>query len=336
MPKLTLKRASWALRLSGLLIFPAIFLFNRSLLGDAFDVIGQARPAYLVAATALMLAASFVRAMRWRVVAEAAGVHYPHFVDYLSIYYAGLFLGAVVPQMAASFAPVILMTEDGHSWKRSSISILFDRLLETLVILLFACAAAAYLFPSYHKVSAVVFLISGGMLAGGAMLIWMTRVAPRFVARFEVGPLARLRKVTDAIESPEAKSLYAGMRASAWQLALLSSVVMVLQVSVVVLLGEALSLHASVGFLAASAAMVVLVVMLPISVAGLGSREGILVLLFTAAGEPKEAAIALGVLLFFVGLVARLPGVTGWLRRGAATQPERNDSVAAAKPVTAD
>jgi len=326
MPKLTLSHASWALRLSGLLIFPAIFLFNRSLLADAFDAIGQSKPAYLVAATALMLAASVVRAMRWRVVAEAAGVKYPHFVDYLSVYYAGLFLGAIVPQVAASFAPVILMTEDGHSWKRSSISILFDRLLETVVILVFACAAAVYLFPDYHKVSVVVFTISGGMLAGGAMLVWLTSVAPRFVARFEIGPLVRLRKVTDAIESPEAKSIYSGMRASALELAVLSSVVMVLQVSVVVLLGEALSLHASIGFLAAAAAMVVLVVMLPISVAGLGSREGILVLLFTAAGEPKDAAIALGVLLFFVGLVARLPGITGWLRRGGARNQSPRDA----------
>jgi len=53
----------------------------------------------------------------------------------------------------------------------------------------------------------------------------------------------------------------------------------------------------------------------PISFAGLGSREAILVVLFTAAGEPKDAAIALGVLLFVVGLIARLPGALGWFRR---------------------
>jgi hypothetical protein len=39
--------------------------------------------------------------------------------------------------------------------------------------------------------------------------------------------------------------------------------------------------------------------------------------------------------LFFVGLVARLPGVTGWLRRGGAKQPERHDAVSV-EPVVAD
>jgi hypothetical protein len=72
--------------------------------------------------------------------------------------------------------------------------------------------------------------------------------------------------------------------------------------------------------------MVVLVVMLPISVAGLGSREGMLVLLFTAAGEPRDAAVALGVLLFAVGIIARLPGALGWMRRARLAAPVRAET----------
>jgi uncharacterized protein (TIRG00374 family) len=315
MPRLTLKHASWALRLSGLLVFPALFVFNREILHDAADAMGDANLALLAAATVLMLAASIVRAMRWRVLAEASGVHYPHFLDYLSIYYAGLFLGAAVPQVAASFAPVVLMTEDGQSWRRATVSILFDRLVETLAILLVAFVAALYLIPEYTKLSAIVLLISGGAFTavafGGVLLV----KAPRIIERIERGPLLKLRKITDMVSSGEARGLFRGIRSRAGQLAGLSFAVVLLQVSVVVLLAEALSLDASVVFLAAVAAMVVLVVMVPISFAGLGSREAMLVVLFTAAGEPKNAAVALGVLLFAVGLAARLPGVLGWVRR---------------------
>jgi uncharacterized membrane protein YbhN (UPF0104 family) len=139
--------------------------------------------------------------------------------------------------------------------------------------------------------------------------------APRIIERIERGPLLKLRKITDMVSSGEARGLFRGIRSRAGQLAGLSFAVVLLQVSVVVLLAEALSLDASVVFLAAVAAMVVLVVMVPISFAGLGSREAMLVVLFTAAGEPKDAAVALGVLLFAVGLAARLPGVLGWVRR---------------------
>jgi hypothetical protein len=52
-----------------------------------------------------------------------------------------------------------------------------------------------------------------------------------------------------------------------------------------------------------------------------------LVLLFTAAGEPSEEAVALGVLLFAVGIVARLPGIVGWLRQS------RSPMLAVADPV---
>lgn len=320
MPRLTAHHASWIIRLLGLLVFPAVFIFDRTLLTDAAAAVRDATPAYLAAATLLMLAASVVRAVRWRLLAEAAGVRYARFVDYLSIYYAGLFLGAAVPQVAASFAPVVLMREDGHSWRRASISILFDRLVESTMILLVGLAAALYLLPEHPRLSVIVLLVSFGGLAALVGVTLLLRFAPRLVGRIERGPLARLRALTDVLESPEAAHMLRAMRGSAVSLAALSALAVALQIGVVIFLAKAIGLNASVVFLAAAAAMVVLVVMLPISVAGLGSREGILVVLFTAAGEPKEAAIALGVLLFFVGLVARLPGVLGWLRRrsGAA------------------
>lgn len=315
MPKPRLSHASWALRLLGLLVFPALFVLNRSLLSDAIDAVRDAKPGYLIAATLLMLCASVVRAARWRILAETVGVRYARFTDYLSIYYAGLFLGAAVPQVAASFAPVVLMSEDGHSWKRSSASIIFDRLIETAIILLVAAAAALYLAPEHPRMAAVVLFVSGGGIAAGVTLAWLTQRAPRLLSRIERGPLTRLKPATDMFVSPEAQAVYRGVRARALPIVGLSAAAVLLQVTVVVLLAESLGLDASVVFLAAAAAMVVLVVMLPISIAGLGSREAMLVLLFSAAGEPKEAAVALGVLLFAVGIVARLPGAAGWMRR---------------------
>lgn len=129
------------------------------------------------------------------------------------------------------------------------------------------------------------------------------------------GPLRRLETAANMITSPEAREVYAGMRSRAAIVVSLSALVVALQVAVVVLLAEALGVRASIVLLAAAAALVVLVVMLPVSIAGLGSREAVLVLLFTAVGEPSEQAVALGLLLFAVGIVARMPGALGWLRR---------------------
>jgi uncharacterized membrane protein YbhN (UPF0104 family) len=321
-PKLQFKHASLALRLSGLLVFPALFVFKRDIISDAIDAIADANLALFILATAVLLVSSLIRTMRWRVLAEAAGVRYPRFVDYLSIYYAGLFLGVAVPAMAASFAPVVLMSEDGHSWRRSSISIVIDRMLETVVILIGSFLAAIYLFPQHHRLSVIVLIVSGGTLAAVAIALWLSRAAPRLVRRFEVGPLARLSKLTDVLASSDADALYHGIASRAGQLAFLSVAVLVLQVGSVVLLAESLELHASIALLTAAAAMVVLVVMLPVSILGIGSREATLVVLFTASGQPHEAAVALGVLMFISGLISRLPGALSWWRR-SATVPTR-------------
>jgi hypothetical protein len=185
------------------------------------------------------------------------------------------------------------------------------------VILIGAFFAAIYLFPQHQRLSTVVLLVSGGTLLALALGIWLSRAAPRLVQRFEVGPLARLSKVTDVLASSDAEALYHGIASKAGQLAFLSIAVLVLQVGSVVLLAESLELHASIALLTAAAAMVVLVVMLPVSVLGIGSREATLVVLFTASGQPHEAAVALGVLMFISGLIARLPGALSWWRRSA-------------------
>jgi uncharacterized membrane protein YbhN (UPF0104 family) len=214
------------------------------------------------------------------------------------------------------------MREDGHSWKRSSVSILFDRLIETAAILVVAFVAALYLLPEHTRLAVVVLLVSGGGLGALIAAPSVAMRAPELVSRFARGPLAKLETAAGMITSPEAREVYGGMRFRAPMLAALSGLVVVLQISVVVLLAESLGVRASIVFLAAAAAMVVLVVMLPVSIAGLGSREAVLVLLFTAAGEPKDEAVALGVLLFAVGMVARMPGALGWLRRSRGQHTE--------------
>lgn len=327
-PALRFEHLSWALRLLGLLVFPALFIFNRDLLSDAVAAVRDADLPYLLAGTALMLAASVARAARWRILAEASGVRYGSFLDYLSIYYAGLFLGAAIPQIAASFAPVVLMREDGHSWKRSTMSILFDRLIETAAILLVALVAALYLLPDHRRLSIVVLVVAGGGLAALIAAPFVAMRAPDLVAKYARGPLRKLETAAQMITSPEAREVYAGMRSRGALIAALSVLVVTLQVLVVIFLAESLGVRASLVLLAAAAAMVVLVVMLPVSIAGLGSREAVLVLLFTAAGEPSEQAVALGLLLFAVGLVARMPGALGWLRRS------RGAHTAAANDVT--
>lgn len=79
---------------------------------------------------------------------------------------------------------------------------------------------------------------------------------------------------------------------------------------------------ASFTVLLAYVPMVLVLQVLPIGISGLGVREGALVLFLSPLGVPKEAAVALGLLLFGLNLVASLAGAPAFLagnRRREAT-----------------
>jgi uncharacterized membrane protein YbhN (UPF0104 family) len=110
----------------------------------------------------------------------------------------------------------------------------------------------------------------------------------------------------------------------------ISTVILVIQTAIIVLLAEALNLDVSLPFLIMAWSLVTLAVTLPISIGGLGLREGVLVAMFTSVGEPKEDAVALGLLFFVVVMVTRLPGAYTWLRGTAASSARSASSALAA------
>lgn len=306
------------LRLSGLIIFPIILIFGIDLSKTA-DVLRDSQLGLVLAGVALMQAAILLRVWRWKLVAEASGVHYPRFWDYLVLFYAGLFAGTAIPQFAASFAPVLFVSEGGQSWRRAAASILFDRLVELALILLFAFAAAIYLFPDFPEVSLAVIASLAALVAAGAAALPVFQYVRRRVNHSDNGSRWRgLASVLQLLEADETREMLAKLRACLVPVGLMSAVILVTQTAIIVILAEALSLDVSLPFLVMSWSLVTLAVTVPVTIAGLGLREGVLVLMFTTAGEPKEEALALGLLFFLVVLITRLPGALTWLR-GAPT-----------------
>jgi uncharacterized membrane protein YbhN (UPF0104 family) len=309
-------------RWSGLIMFPIILVMGINLSKTA-HVLRDSNLVLVLAGLALMQVAIFLRVWRWKLVAEASGVHYPRFWDYLSLFYTGLFAGTAMPQIAASFAPVLFVSDHGKSWRRAVISILFDRFVELAIILLFAFAAAIYLYRDFPKMSIAV--IAGLIVVAiGAALAFPVF---RFL-RGRVGDAASVRwpmvnTLFQAMDADDTKDIVAKLRGCLASVAGLSAVILVIQTGIIVALAEALSLNVPLPFLIMSWSLVTLAVTLPISIGGLGLREGVLVAMFVAVGEPKEDALALGLLFFVVVMITRLPGGVPWFRNTAASSARK-------------
>jgi uncharacterized membrane protein YbhN (UPF0104 family) len=299
-------------------MFP-IILFMGIDLSKTAHVLRHSNLGLVVAGLALMQVAILLRVWRWKLVAEASGVHYPRFWDYLSLFYTGLFAGTAMPQIAASFAPVLFVSEDGRSWRRAVVSILFDRLVELAIILLFAFAAAIYLYRDFPKTS--IGVMAGlGLVASGAFI-----TIPIFrYLRARVGDAASIRwpivgTLFQIVDADDTKETFGKLRECFSAVSGISAVILLIQTGIIVILAEALNLGVSLPFLVMAWSLVTLAVTLPISIGGLGLREGVLVAMFTSVGEPREDALALGLLFFIIVMITRLPGALTWLRGTAAS-----------------
>ncbi len=280
----------------------------------------EARISLVIAALAIAQASTILRVWRWRMLAEAVGIHYPHFRDYVVLFYLALFAGVAVPQSAASFTSAVFMAEDGHPWQRSVASIVLDRAVEALLTLLFAVAAAIYLYPVVPNLSISIIAAGGSiLLALAAAYTWRRQLGRAVQALGTRYPL--LKRWSSRLEAPGLAKALSDQRARLGRAAILGLLIAFLDAALAVVAAVALGIDASVVFIAMAWSVVALVIMLPISVGGLGPREGIFVVLFAAAGESEEEALALGLLIFALSLAVRAPGVIAWITRRPRAVP---------------
>lgn len=305
------RRLGWAIRLSGLLFFPLLIWLGVDV-GATVDIVKQANGPLVLVALALSLAGVLLRVWRWRIVAGVCGLQYAKYLDYLRLYFTGLFVGTAVPQLAAAFVPVLFISNEGRSWRRAAVSILLDRLLEMTLLLAFAVWAALYLFPLFPAVSLAILAAVGSVCLGGGGVL-----ALGYAGRRRSGDSHCLRSLVSRFfnftEFEQWDLTAKALIGSLGPVSLASLAILALQVSVAVSLASALDLQVPLAFLIATYSLVLVATSLPISVLGLGPREGVLVAVLTASSVTREEALALGVLLSIVVLAARLPGVVPWL-----------------------
>jgi uncharacterized membrane protein YbhN (UPF0104 family) len=184
-----------------------------------------------------------------------------------------------------------------------------DRLLGVLSILL-VCVAGLLLADSgdlwSNQAIGVSLLVAGAACAAGAAVVFSagaSRLAQRLAARL---PFAPLRAISG--ELLEATRAYRGFRGELTNVLGSSVAVQILRVIQAYCLGRALGIEASPAIYFALVPLVLLVMLLPVTVNGLGTSQVAFVWFFGRVGVPHAEAFALSVLFVALGVVGNLPG----------------------------
>ncbi|MCC7264389.1 MAG: flippase-like domain-containing protein [Candidatus Latescibacteria bacterium] len=267
--------------------------------------------AQLWAVPFLGLAMTGVRALRWHGMLRLQNLQLPRWRAVL-LYSSGIFLGSFTPGRLGDLGKAMyLRQEQGLSWEKALAGAVADRLLDLAVMLGLGCWAL------YQLDLVEANWVRWAGIGGGILMVgWFFAVSTKMVR--ESGFMAGLRRHRLA-------RLVQGMAAEMAGLTGWSGVGMVALTAIAYglyffqtyLLARAQGLPLSAADLSAAVVLVGLASFLPVSVAGLGTREGILILILGQRGVAgsTEAGVAYSTLFFLACFV--FPAAVGalcWLK----------------------
>lgn len=260
-------------------------------------------------AICLYLLAQVLSTVRWRCLLQAEKIHLP-FWRLILLYFEGMFFNLMLPTaIGGDLVRGYQVSRLTERREESLASILVERLSGFVALAIIACIA---IIPAYAQVSdPLVAWLTAGSAAGMVALIASLLSDRLQVLFFKLLHSIGLGRFHDAVHRLyEAIQQYWTHR-SALLLALgLSLVLQSLVITIFYLISLALNLSVPFLYFFLFVPLMSVISMLPISIAGLGLREGSAVYLFTKVGLDVAGALSLSLLWFTVtALCSGLGGI---------------------------
>jgi hypothetical protein len=252
-----------------------------------------------------------LNAYRWLWLLSPIGSgHRPPTWPIVRIFFTSTFAGTFLPgTVGGDLVRAYDLARLGVPGGAAAASVAMDRLLGTLSLLLVALIGLAVGSGSGLAASPVIDLslvIVATICAIGAAIVFSARAedwAQRVAAEL---PMARVRSLVAALV--QATRDYSTLHRRLVGVLIASVGVQILRIMQAYCLGRALGMEAPLGAYIAFLPLVLLVVLLPLSINGIGTSQAAFVWLFSRVGTPESQAFALSVLFLALGVLGNLPG----------------------------
>ena len=294
----------WSIRILGLVIFSIVLA--RIDLGGMSEAITSARLGLVLAALALTVPFFITKSYRWRFILRRTEIHISNRAS-LQLYGAGLFAGQVTPGQLGELVRARFLWLRGHDPVKSTFSVVVDRALDMVALVLVAIPGFGLVFGASAAVAVLIALL--------AMTIAVVLIRPRRVLRALAGKLGPRAQGASARVDDLIGSMEQSMRTSADAavLALTTAAALGINMLRFYLLLVSLGLSLPIANFVFGVALANLLGLMPITVLGIGTRDAVMVLVFQQAGESAEGAVAFSLLILGVAYVFNLAwGFVAW------------------------
>ena len=319
------KRYLWTLARLGVTGGLLWYISGKIDFGQALRLILGAHPGWAALAVGMIMAQLFVIALRWRYLARMTGPApgYPLFARFTV---EGMFFNQALPSSVGGDAVRMyrLARCPGIGTTRAISSVLLDRAFGLLGIVVIA---GIFLVPFVGLVTdptpknGAILLVAAG--AGGFALFLALDLLPQSLRRWKVVTefLNMSRQARRVFQEP-LQMMRIGITTVVGQMIALSSLYV---------LALALNVEVSYAMTMAVLPITTLIATVPITIAGWGLREGVMVMALSYAAVPEAQALALSVMYGLALLAAGLPGGAIWLLSRQRPLPDHEQATVPAK-----
>jgi hypothetical protein len=298
-----------------------IFIFSNLDLPAFFKAISQANPWWLLAALGMMMTGVLIRAYRWQILLDAIGVAVP-LGELTSIYFIGFLFNNLLPSGLGGDA--MRMLELSRHSKRGSdavTSVVVDRFLGLSSLQAIAIVA---LIADWGAVPAAVAYFTIAIFLAGLVIGYLLINRPLYTTlQTNLGLFRRLSDIK--VIGGLAESFQRYSLAALGQAYVISFLFNFSLIAMNLFIGLALGAQVSLAQYAVFVPITSLVLLIPISFAGLGVREETYRQLYGQVGVPPEIAVAMALLMYIFGNVCTglIGGVIYLLRSARGVVSEK-------------
>ncbi|HEY6332266.1 MAG TPA: lysylphosphatidylglycerol synthase transmembrane domain-containing protein [Blastocatellia bacterium] len=302
------KIASWALKI-GISVALYVYILSKVDIRRLWDTTKNAQPAYLLSAILIYLLVQALSAYRWYGLLVPVGMRVS-FPRVLALYFLGMYSSLFLPAaIGGDVVKVYYLNKRSRNLSGATATVFLDRDTGLAALLVIAVVAAAVAGTKFDSVALApvfgLFLI--GFVAINLALFWR----PTYNLVHHLMKLFKLKRPDEKIERMFVSFAAFRKRPSALTKALLLSLLIQFGgVLVNSLAGISIGMrtHNGLADYMVFIPAISLISMIPISVNGMGWREGAYIILFMSAGATRDQSTVLSLLWLAILVITSLPG----------------------------
>jgi uncharacterized protein (TIRG00374 family) len=301
------------LGLIGIILF--IFILSRLDLKEVSSIIKSINPFWFSVIVIMRILYIVIKSYAWQYIMKIMKIKYSLWNCFF-MYSVGQFAAQITPARVGDLVRVIYLKNDGHNLIRSFATVVIDRASD-ITFMLLASYISMYVFIDYFLKEVIwintLIIISTVVFT---FLLFNKRLVRKLIYAFLSYFIPQKYKeqikahFLDLIN--EIKNIRLGKLLVFFILIIISWMFYFFHMYVLAII---LNIQISFLYVIVCISITSIIISLPISVSGLGTRDISLIFLFSLIGISKELAISYSLLYLFLNTIPALIGMLFWIKK---------------------